>query len=261
MGTVRRRTSSEAERYFDYQVFMKQIDVCLTPDLLHLHSMENTIVVVADVFRATSCMVTAFAHGVECIVPVATIDECRVWQERGYLAAAERNARKVDGFELDNSPFTYMQEMIRGEKIAMTTTNGTLAITRSRSAVKVLVGSFLNLDAIVRYLRTEPYDVLVLCAGWKGRVNMEDTLFAGALVERLKNQHVPAEDSAIMAWRLYEQGKGNLLSYLSNSSHIRRLQRLGIQRDITYCLQHDLYDVVPVLRGNSLVSMEVRSSQ
>lgn len=236
---------------------MKQIDVCLTPDLLHLHTVENTIVVVADVFRATSCMVTAFAYGVNSIIPVATIDECRLWQERGYLAAAERNARKVEGFELDNSPFTYMNEQIRGANVAMTTTNGTLAITRSRSAVKVLVGSFLNLDAVVRYLKTERYDVMVLCAGWKGRVNMEDTLFAGALVERLKDSYAMAEDSAIMAWRLYEQGKANLPSYLANSSHIRRLQRLGIQKDIGYCLQHDLYDIVPVLRGNALVAMDM----
>jgi len=235
---------------------MKQIDVCLTPDLLHLHTVENTIVVVADVFRATSCMVTAFAHGVKTIVPVATIDECRRWQERGYLAAAERNAQRIEGFELDNSPFTYMNEQIRDANVAMTTTNGTLAITRSRSAVKVLVGSFLNLEAIVRYLKTERYDVMVLCAGWKGRVNMEDTLFAGALVARLKDTYATAEDSAIMAWRLYEQGKDNLIGYLANSSHIKRLQRLGIQRDITYCLQHDLYDVVPVLRGNALVVME-----
>lgn len=235
---------------------MKQIDVCLTPDLLHLHAIENTIVVVADVFRATSCMVTAFAYGVKTIVPVATIDECQQWQERGYLAAAERNARRVEGFELDNSPFTYMNEQIRDANVAMTTTNGTLAITQSRSAVKVLVGSFLNLEAVVRYLKTERYDVMVLCAGWKGRVNLEDTLFAGALVARLKDSYAMAEDSAIMAWRLYEQGKGNLAGYLSNSSHVKRLQRLGIQKDITYCLQHDLYDVVPVLRGNALVAME-----
>ncbi|AKD57482.1 2-phosphosulfolactate phosphatase [Spirosoma radiotolerans] len=236
---------------------MKQIDVCLTPDLLHLHKVENTIVVVADVFRATSCMVTAFAYGVNSIIPVATIEECQLYQERGYLAAAERNARKVDGFELDNSPFTYMDERIRGANVAMTTTNGTLAITKSRSAVKVLVGSFLNLDAVVQFLKTERYDVMVLCAGWKGRVNMEDTLFAGALVERLKDSYAMAEDSAIMAWRLYCQGKDNLPSYLSSSSHIQRLQRLGIQKDITYCLQHDLYDVVPVLRGNALVSMQI----
>jgi 2-phosphosulfolactate phosphatase len=234
---------------------MKQIDVCLTPDLLHLHNIENTIVVVADVFRATSCMVTAFAYGVESIIPVATVDECRDLQRRGYFAAAERNAQKVEGFELDNSPFSYMDERLRGASVAMTTTNGTLAITKSRQAVKVLVGSFLNLDAIVNCVKAQPYDVLVLCAGWKGRFNLEDTLFAGALVERLKNTYMMAEDSAIMASRIYAQGQDNLIQYLANSSHIRRLQRLGIQKDIAYCLQHDLYDVVPVLRGNALVNL------
>lgn len=234
---------------------MKKIDVCLTPDLLHLHTIDNTIVVVADVFRATSCMVTAFAHGVESIIPVATVEECRELQRRGYLAAAERNAQMVEGFDLDNSPFSYMDERLRGSSVAMTTTNGTLAITKSRSAVKVLVGSFLNLDAVVRYLHSQSYDVLVLCAGWKGRFNLEDTLFAGALVERLKDTYMMAEDSAIMAWRIYCQGQDNLIQYLANSSHIRRLQRLGIQKDIAYCLQHDLYDVIPVLRGNALVNM------
>lgn len=234
---------------------MKHIDVCLTPDLLHLHTIENTIVVVTDIFRATSCMVTAFAHGVRSIVPVATVEECRQWQERGYLAAAERNAKRVEGFELDNSPFTYMTERIRGADVAMTTTNGTLAITKSRAGVKVLVGAFLNLEAVARYLKTEPYDVLVLCAGWKGRVNMEDTLFAGALIDQLKDSYALAEDSAIIAHRLYLDGKANLTSYMANASHIRRLQRLGIQKDIPYCLQHNLYDVVPVLRGNALVAM------
>lgn len=236
---------------------MKQLDVCLTPDLLHLHTVENTIVVVADIFRATSCMVTAFAHGVKTIVPVATVEECRQLQGRGYLGAAERNAQTLEGFELDNSPFSYMNEQLIGANIAMTTTNGTLAITRSRQAVKVLVGAFLNLDAVVRYLKTQQYDVLVLCAGWKGRVNLEDTLFAGALADRLQEDYILHEDSALMAQRLYVDAKRNMLSYLANSSHIRRLQRLGIQKDIAYCLQTDLYDVIPVLRGSALVGMEV----
>lgn len=235
---------------------MKNLDVCLTPDLLHLHPIENTIVVVADIFRATSCMVTGFAYGVKSIIPVATVEECRNLQSRGYLAAAERNAQMVEGFDLDNSPFSYMDESLIGANIAMTTTNGTLAITRSRQAVKVLVGSFLNLEAIVRYLKGQQYDVLILCAGWKGRVNLEDTLYAGALADRLQEDFTLHEDSVLMAQRLYKQGQNNLLSFLANSSHIRRLQRLGIQKDISYCLQHDLYDIIPVLRGSALVAID-----
>lgn len=234
---------------------MKQIDVCFTPELLHLHQVENSIVVVVDIFRATSCMVTGFAYGVAKILPVATLAECRKYQEMGYLTAAERDGLKPDGFELDNSPFSYMTGQVAGATIAMTTTNGTLAITQSRRAVKVLVGAFLNLGTLAGYLRNQQYDVLVLCAGWRGKPNLEDTLYAGALVERLNEDFLVLEDSALMAMRQYQQAKDNLLGYVANSSHVRRLQRLGIQKDIPYCLQTDLYDVLPVLRGNVLVRM------
>ncbi len=233
---------------------MKNIDVCLTPDLLHLHKINNSIVVVTDIFRATSCMVTGFAYGVKSIIPVATVDECKNLQNIGYVAAAERDAQKVEGFDLDNSPFSYMDERLIGGKIAMTTTNGTLSISKAKTdAVKVIVGAFLNLAAVVNHLKNQPYDVLVLCAGWKGRPNLEDTLFAGAVVEALKDEYFVSEDSAILAMRTYQQAKDNMLAYLANSSHIRRLQGLGINKDISYCLQKDLYDVLPVLRGNELV--------
>lgn len=235
---------------------MKQLDVCLTPDLLHLHKLDNSIVVVADIFRATSCMVTGLAYGVKSITPVASVEECKFLQDKGYIAAAERDARKVEGFDLDNSPFSYMHESLIGAQIAMTTTNGTLSISKAKSsAVKVMIGSFLNLGALANHLKTEPYDVVVLCAGWKGRPNLEDTLFAGALAEALKDQFMLLEDGTLMAQRLYLQSRDNLLASVSNSSHVRRLQRLGIQKDISYCLQTDLYDVVPVLRGGTLVSM------
>jgi 2-phosphosulfolactate phosphatase len=234
---------------------MQKIDVCFSPELLHLYNIENSIVVVVDVFRATSCMTTAFAHGVEGIIPVASVEECINYQQKGYLAAAERDGKTPEGFDFDNSPFSYMVEKVKGATICVTTTNGTLAITKSKSAVKVMIGSFLNLGALTNYLKDVQYDVLVLCAGWKGKPNLEDTLFAGALVEKLKNEFMIEDDSALMAMRQYENAKGDLLSYVATSSHVKRLQRLGIQKDIAFCLQQDLYDVLPVLRGNTLVKM------
>ncbi len=201
-------------------------------------------------------MVTGFAYGVERIYPVEKIEECKMLQARGYIGAAERNAEKVAGFELDNSPFSYMDDRLVGASVAMTTTNGTRSITMAKPhAVKVIIGAFLNLEAVVNSLRNQPYDVLVLCAGWKGRVNLEDTLFAGAVVDALRDEYHVSEDGAMMAHQLFENAKDNMLGFLATSSHIRRLQRLGIQRDITYCLQQNLYDVVPVLRGNELVVM------
>jgi 2-phosphosulfolactate phosphatase len=105
---------------------MKTIDVCLTPELLHLHNIENSIVVVVDIFRATSCMTTAFANGVGSIIPVATIDECVAYQQQGYLAAAERDGKTPEGFDFDNSPFSYMVDKVKDATICVTTTNGTL---------------------------------------------------------------------------------------------------------------------------------------
>ncbi len=234
--------------------FMKKIDVCLSPELLHLHDLQNTIVVVTDIFRATSCMVTAFAHGVGSITPVATVEECRALQQQGYIAAAERDALKVVGFDLDNSPFSYMTDAIVGKDIAVTTTNGTLSITKAKvDAVQVLAGAFLNLEAIINYIKTQPYDVLVLCAGWKGKVNLEDTLFAGAVVEALQNDYAISEDAALMSLRIYQTSKSDLMGSLAEASHIRRLQKMGISEDIPFCLKHSIYDVVPILNGDKLV--------
>lgn len=239
---------------------MKQIDVCLSPELIHLYNLDNSIVVVVDIFRATSVMVTAFAHGVKSIIPVAKVEECAHYQSLGYLAAAERDAHKVEGFDLDNSPFSYMKPYLVDKTVAMTTTNGTLAITKSKDAVKVLVGAFLNLEAISNYLKSQKYDIIIHCAGWKGKPNLEDTLFAGALIESLKEEYTIAEDSALMALQVYDLNKENLLNAVASSSHVKRLQRLGIHKDISFCLEKSKYDVIPVLRGNSLVNMvEIKS--
>ncbi len=234
---------------------MKKIDVCPTPELLHLYSLENKIAVIVDVFRATSCMTTAFAHGIEKIIPVAQIDECKALQQQGYLAAAERNATKVDGFDLDNSPFSYMQPDLAGKTLAMTTTNGTLAITKSLAAKQVIVGSFLNRKAVTDYLQSQPYDVLVVCAGWKGKYNLEDTLFAGAVVCALKNEYAIEDDGALAAHMIYDAAKFNMIKFIANSSHVRRLARLNLTRDIEFCLRENLYDVVPVLQNRALVKM------
>ena len=235
---------------------MRKIDVCPTPELLHLYSLTGKIVVVVDIFRATSCMTTAFAHGVAKIIPVAQLEECRALQRQGLIAAAERDARKADGFDLDNSPFSYMNPELIGQTIAVTTTNGTLAITKSVEADQVLIGSFLNKKTIVDYLQSMPNDVLIVCAGWKGKVNLEDVLFAGAIVCILKNEFSVEDDSALSAFMIYEAGKFNMIKFIANSSHVRRLHGLGLTKDIEFCLREDVYDVLPLLDNGALIKMQ-----
>jgi 2-phosphosulfolactate phosphatase len=232
---------------------MRTIDVCLSPDLMHLYRVENHTIVVVDILRATSCMTTALAHGIECITPFAQLNECLAMKENGFLTAGERDGKKVDGFDLGNSPFEYMDPELKGKKIAFTTTNGTQAIAKSAGAKEIIIGSFLNISAVAEYLKNTSSDILIVCAGWKGKVNLEDTLFAGALVDKLKNVTQCACDAPLAAQRLYIQAKYNMAAYLKDSSHVKRLANLNIQKDIGFCLTVDQYKIVPVLEDGSLV--------
>ncbi|HRI79036.1 MAG TPA: 2-phosphosulfolactate phosphatase [Cyclobacteriaceae bacterium] len=233
---------------------MKTIDVCLSPDLMHLYDVKDRTVVVVDILRATSCMVTAFANGVESITPFANLDICRSMKKQGYITAGERDGKKVEGFDKGNSPFEYSAEEIRGKKIAFTTTNGTQAIEKSRGAREIVIGSFLNLTSVAKHVLMNENNILVVCAGWKGKVNLEDTLFAGALVNALKDHIEPDCDAPLAARHLYNLAKNDMVKFLSNSSHVKRLSRLNISRDIEYCLTPDLFKVLPKLRRDVLVA-------
>jgi len=233
------------------------IEVCHTPQAYSLFHKENAIVVVIDIFRATSAMVTAFYNGVSKMVPVATVEEAREYQRNGYMAAAERDGEVIEGFELGNSPFGYMNNKVKGKIIAISTTNGTQAIEASRKASKILIGSFLNLDILCEYLVAQKKDVVLLCAGWKNKFNLEDTVFAGAVVEKLTaegNYQVDC-DSAIAARHLYKLAKNNLFDFLSDSSHRKRLAKLDLERDIKYCLTPNQCPVIPVMEGKYLVKL------
>ena len=230
----------------------RYIDVCLTPDLMHLYPVKGQAVVVVDILRATSCMTTAFAHGIETITPFAKLDECQTMGSKAYVTAGERDGRKVDGFDLGNSPFEYMNPELKGKHIAFTTTNGTQAIVKSFGASHIIIGSFLNLSAVARYLQPLSENILIVCSGWKGKFNLEDTLFAGALIEQLGNDASLACDAPIAALELYKAAKSNLGEFLKTSSHVQRLAKLNIHKDIAFCLTPDQYDVVPVLRDGVL---------
>jgi 2-phosphosulfolactate phosphatase len=198
-------------------------------------------------------MVTAFAHGVESITPVADLNTCRMMKSKGYIISGERDGKKVTGFDKGNSPAEYSGHDLRGKRIAFTTTNGTQAIEKAKDANKVIIGSFLNLTAVVKYLLFGTNNVLIVCAGWKGKVNLEDTLFAGAVIDKLRNHIEPDCDAPLIALDLFTRAKGDLVGYLANSSHVKRLDKLDIHQDIEYCLTEDQYDVLPKLRNGVLM--------
>ena len=226
---------------------MNSIEVCFSPELIHLHEVEGKIVVVVDIFRATSTMVAALASGVTEILPLADLEACRAMQVEGFLIGGERNGLTAPGFEMGNSPVAYLSGKYEGRRLAMTTTNGTQAIEKSKGAAEILIGAFPNLQATVSYIQGRGLDVLVHCAGWKGRFNLEDSLYAGALVKSLESTHQSDEDGALAMKSLFEREGHQLKSYLSKASHAKRLQNHGIESDIDFCLTLDLYqDVVKV---------------
>lgn len=231
------------------------IEVCFSPQSYSLFHKENAVVVVIDILRATSAITTAFYNGVAKMIPVATVEEARVYKDKGYITAAERNAEIVEGFDLGNSPFGYMNSKVKGKTIVITTSNGTQALTVAKPAAKVVVGSFLNQDVLIEFLRKEKKDVLFLCSGWKNKFNLEDTLFAGAIAEALiyKYNFSSSCDSTIAAMELFKLAKHDLYGFLANSSHRNRLSKLDLERDIKYCLTPNQCPVLPVLEGDALV--------
>jgi 2-phosphosulfolactate phosphatase len=235
---------------------MPAISVCLSPILTKLHDYKGKIGVVVDILRATTTIVTAFEFGVKSILPVESVEQCRDFQQKGYIGAAERGGKKVEGFELGNSPFDYFNPCYAGKRIVFTTTNGTRTISTIKAADRILFGAFVNLKAVAEYLMNINKDVIITCAGWEGEVNLEDTLFSGALIEELASSHTKEGDAAVLAHRLYIQNGENIPKFLEESSHIHRLKNMELQKDIDFCLELNKYEIVPELVDGEIISFE-----
>ncbi|QQL49399.1 2-phosphosulfolactate phosphatase [Mucilaginibacter ginkgonis] len=237
---------------------MLALHVCLSPALIPLYKVEEYIVVVIDIFRATSSICYGIENGAEAIIPVAEVAECAAYREKGaeFLLAAERDGSVVEWFDFGNSPFSYTTEKVAGKTVVLTTTNGTHALHLSRSAKKVVIGSFLNLTSLCDWLGKQHDNILLVCAGWKNNFNLEDTVFAGAVVNRLRllNKYV-LDDAATAALDIYNMARNDLAGYLGKTAHSERLKKLGIEKDIAFCLNVDLTTSIPVLIGDRLVKL------
>lgn len=231
------------------------LEVCLTPALLPVYTVENSIVVVIDIFRATSAICYGIENGASAIIPVSQVEECAAYKGKDCLLAAERDGEVVSGFDFGNSPFSYSADKVAGKKVVLTTTNGTHAIQLSRGARQIVIGSFLNLTALSNWLAKQQQNILLVCAGWKNKVNLEDTVFAGAVVSKLRECGFRLDDSAIAAADLWDIAQHDLDAYLKKSSHSERLKKLGIEKDISFCLTLDLTTAIPVLDGDALVKL------
>ncbi len=235
-----------------------KIEVCFSPALYTWYENPEAIVVVTDILRASSAICTAFMNGVDRIIPVRTLEEAKEWKAKGYSVAAERDGIVKDFADFGNSPFNFTLERVKSKHIVYSTTNGTQAVQLASSGHKVLIGAFLNISALCDYADSVSRDVLILCAGWKNKFNIEDTLFAGAMTDKLLNtgRFETVCDSALASQDLWNLAKSDLLAYVDKSAQRHRLKKNGLDDVIEYCLTPDLTRIIPVLKNDFLIKLK-----
>jgi 2-phosphosulfolactate phosphatase len=230
----------------------------LSPALLHLYNVRECIIVVIDILRATSTIATALYNGAKEVIPVDSVEKCiRLGKEMACITAGERDGKIAEGLQYGNSSFEYPREFVQGKILVLTTTNGTklLHMAVAKGANEIITGSFLNFSAVCDHLLENRKNVILACAGWKDKVNIEDSLFAGAVISKLKNEFIIDCDASNMVACLYEQARGNLYEFMkrNNASHYHRLMGFGLEKDIKHCLTPDIANVLPYYLNERLV--------
>lgn len=235
-----------------------KIEVCFSPALFPYYENREAIVVVVDILRASSAIVTAFMNGVEKIIPVGTLEEAREYKEKGFMVAAERDGIVRNFADFGNSPYNFTTERVMGKQIVYSTTNGTHAIRLASSGIRVLIGAYLNISALVSHIHRERRDLLVLCAGWKNKFNLEDSLFAGALAEMvLEDDHFCTIcDATRGSMDLYRSARGDIMGYMEKVAQRHRLKKNNLDDVIGYCHQFDLTGMVPVYEKDCVVELK-----
>jgi 2-phosphosulfolactate phosphatase len=235
------------------------IDVALTLEETGATPLAGATVVVLDVVRASTTIVTALAGGARAVVPVGSPAEARAraraWEDGPVLVGGERGGSPPPGFDCGNSPAEYTRERVAGRTVIFTTTNGTRALLAVEGARRVSVGGFVNAAGVARWAAAEPDDVLLVCAGERGRFCLEDAVCAGLLVARLEEAHGALSDSARAARALWARYAGDLPAMLEDAAWAQALVAQGRGSDLPLCVALDVHHVVPVARAGALVAV------
>jgi 2-phosphosulfolactate phosphatase len=243
-----------------------KLDVLLTPAELVPSEIAGRTVVVLDVLRASTSIVEALAAGARTLYPVGTIEEAiglaKTLGRDEVLLAGERKALPIEGFDLGNSPGEFTAEAVGGKTVVMSTTNGTIAITAAAGAGRVIVGSWLNFQAVVDDLVRSRAEPVLLCAGRSNTFGLEDAVCAGhiaaAVMKALPDVEWAMNDGAVAAVALGKEFPDPAKLFpLTHAG--RNLVEAGLGNDLPYCAQTDLRDVLPVLEGRQIVLAAVEA--
>ncbi len=231
---------------------------CLSPALLHLYDVKETVVVVIDILRATSTIATALYNGAAEIIPVDSVERCiQMGSEMECITAGERDGQIAPGLQYGNSSFDYPESFIKGKILVLTTTNGTklLHMALAMGATEIITGSFLNFSAVCDHLVRIQKNVILGCAAWKDKPNIEDTLFAGAVASKVKDHFTINCDATHIAQNLYQLAKDDMYGFMkqNDASHYHRLTNFGLEKDIRHCLTPDVANILPEYVDGRLV--------
>lgn len=217
--------------------------------------------VVIDVLRATSVITTALSNGVHSVIPVQTVEEAErlaaTLPPQSVLKGGERQAIKISGFDLSNSPLEYQEKAVKGKDIILTTTNGTIAINNAKGAEMILLACFRNMQAVADYLITRQNDIVIVCAGTEGAFSLDDGICAGMLVHCIKAKiKTDCDDLAMLLEQAYCNGAHDLFAALANCHHVQRLFSLGFYDDLRFCLTTNCVNTIPVLKEGKIIPLQ-----
>ncbi len=239
---------------------MKQknkIEVCFSPATYSAFENKEAVVVIVDILRATSAIITAFMNGAEKIIPVATLEEAKEYKNKGFMVAAERDGIVRDFADFGNSPYNFTRDCVEGKEIVYSTTNGTNSIMMASASYRVLIGAYLNISSLADYIIKTDRDLLILCAGWKTKFNLEDTLFAGALASKIlmnKNYYTIC-DSTLASVDLWNIAGKDIMNYIDKVAQRHRLKKNNLDDVIEYCHTNDQTDIIPALKNYYLIRL------
>ena len=240
-----------------------KISVYHTPEEVPTGSLPDCAIAI-DVLRATTTIAAAFNAGAEAVQVFSDLDkllsESERWPPESRIRAGERGGQKVDGFDLGNSPLDHAPSQTKGKRLFMSTTNGTRCLQRIQEVPLVLTAALTTRQAVVDYLvANQPNTVWLVGSGWEGEYSLEDTVCAGAIIQRgieqanLDLASTIDNDAALAAMSLYCHWQTSLNKLLYQASHGQRLLSKDNTADINYCAQLDILNIVPVQQSPGIL--------
>ena len=242
-----------------------KVDIHFFPQNIEELLLKEKTVVVIDVLRASTSITTAIYNGAKEVVPVTTVAEAgKIAVNTGgsVVLGGERNGVKIEGFHIGNSPTEYTIEKVKNKTVVFSSTNGSVALAKTKFAKFSLVGSFVNVSLVADFLIQRNEDFMIICAGKHNTFCIEDTVCAGMIISKVADQiTVEPTDASVASLALYQNFGHSILEMLQNSEHGLFLQEIGFGKDLEICSAVDSLSVLPVYANNAIHEWKVEGKK